>query len=169
MMHLCAVASKQNMFRGPVFAPSLVSSLRFISSKKRQMPSAKFPEHAQKWRDNWRKERQRLLADSLRSYVSFSSTKRQPPWDARFAPFDRQEKDGVYLVMRHLMSDKLAATNNHAAPVKRLFCNVGVVGPTVTTQMRWKPRGVAQLSATATQQTAIYSRDKTVRSGGFND
>lgn len=144
---------------------------RCVSTKKKAKVAPKFLEHAQTWRDQWRKEQQRLLADSLRGYVTYSTTRRQVPWDTRFAPFDRQETDGVYMVAKYLMEEKLAPTYYHAAPVKRLFCNVGILGPTVTTGMRWKPRTHAGLPATATELGALYKKDRSLRNsrGKFND
>jgi hypothetical protein len=118
-----------------------------LKPKKKNKVGAKFVTDSQTWRDKWRGKREVQFAEGLRGYVNFSTTARQVPYDARFAPFDREERDGVHLVMKHLMADKLALTYNHANPVKRLLCNVGLLGPQISTVARWKPRDAARISA----------------------
>lgn len=137
--------------------------------KKRPKVGPGFHEKAQKWRDEYLLDRHRVLADSLRAYVEFSSTKRVEPWDTRFAPFDRVERDGVYIVMKHLMDDKLQLCNYHHRPVKRLFCNVGLLGPQVTTKARWKPYRFATNPAGTTKAESTFTKDKTVFTGYHHD
>uniref|UniRef100_A0A7S1QVN7 Uncharacterized protein n=1 Tax=Neobodo designis TaxID=312471 RepID=A0A7S1QVN7_NEODS len=128
-------------------AGGAVSQVRGMKPKKKNKFGPQFVKESQPWREEWRQQREVRLAEGLRKYVLDSSTARRQPYDTRFAPFDREERDGVYLVMKHLMGDKLNLTHNHANPVKRLFCNVGLVGPTVSTRARWKPKDSAFLPA----------------------
>lgn len=107
--------------------------------KKKNKVGAKFIGDSQVWRDAWRKTRERKIAEGMRSYVNMTSTQRKVPYDVRFRPFDRDERDGVYLMMKYMMDDKIHLTHNYAGPVKRLFCNVGLLGPQVTNVARWKP------------------------------
>ena len=146
------------MLRGwasaPLVAPLLggaVSQMRGMKPKKKNKFGPQFVKESQSWREDWRQKREVELAEKLRRYVVNSSTARRQPYDSRFEPFDREERDGVYIVMKHLMADKLNLTHNHANPVKRLFCNVGLIGPTVTTKARWKPRASAAKSAKPVQ------------------
>lgn len=149
---------------------SLLTQRRFWAKpKKRPKVGANFHEKAQKWRQEYLLDRHRVLADSLRAYIDFSSTKRTEPWDTRFAPFDRIEKDGVHIVRRYLMDEKLQLCNCHHRPVKRLFCNVGLFGPNVTTNARWKPYRHSTNSASATKMEQLYSKDKTVMTDYHND
>lgn len=124
--------------------------VRGFKAKKRNKFGQPFVKESQPWRDEWRKSKERRLAENLREYANVSTTERIAPWDSRFAPFDREERDGVYIVMRYLMSDKLALSHHHANPVKRLFCNVGLIGPHVTTRARWKPNTATLYNAKAT-------------------
>ena len=158
------------------FAPQAVTlgavtcQLRFWTKpKKRPKIGPGFPQKAQKWREEFLLDRHRQLADSLRAYTDFCTTKRSEPWDTRFKPFDRVEKDGVYIITKHLMDDKLQLCNYHQRAVKRLFCNVGLVGPQVSTQMRWKPRSFASFPSTATKQDRRFLKDKSIAAAGFND
>lgn len=143
---------------------------RFWSKpKKRPKVGTGFHEKAQKWRDEFLLDRHRVLADSLRAYVDFSSTRRAEPWDTRFAPFDRVDKDGVYIITKHLMDEKLQLCHYHHRPVKRLCCNVGLMGPQITTTARWKPGRFATNPANATKADRIFLRDKNVQTGGHHD
>lgn len=138
--------------------------------KKRPKVGPGFHEKAQKWREEFLLDRHRVLADSLKSYVEFSASKRIEPWDTRFKPFDRVEKDGVHIIAKHLMEDKLQLSGYHPRATKRLFCNVGLMGPNVSTQARWKPHRFAQLPATATKAERIYQKDRSgLHNFGFND
>jgi hypothetical protein len=147
----------------------LHTQTRGLKPKKKPKIGAKYIKEAQPWREGWNKERQKLLVDSIRGYISYSSTQRQAPYDNRFAPFDRSEKDGVYIIMKHMMDDKLALSNNHAPAVKRLFCNVGLLGPQVTTTARWKPSHAASLRAKATKLEEFWTKDKSIRAKWFKD
>lgn len=147
----------------------LFEQRREVKAKKKPKPGQKYVDDSHKWRDNWRKDRTRQLADSLRGYMAWCSTKRTPAWDARFAPFNRQEKDGVYVIMKHMMEDKLSLANYHAKPTKKLFVNVGLLGPQVTTQARWKPHVITTLPAGSTFIEDRYLKDKTLRNAGYND
>ncbi|KPA85059.1 putative mitochondrial hypothetical protein [Leptomonas pyrrhocoris] len=143
---------------------------RFWSKpKKRPKVGTGFHEKAQRWRDEYLLDSHRVLADSLRAYVDFSSTKRSEPWDTRFAPFDRVEKDGVYIITRYLMDDKLQLCNYHHRPVKRMLCNVGLMGPQVTTTARWKPYRYATNPANTTRAERTFTKDKTVLTGYHHD
>lgn len=143
---------------------------RFWSKpKKRPKVGTGFHEKAQKWRDEFLLDRHRVLADSLRAYVEFSSTRRAEPWDTRFAPFDRVDKDGVYVITKYLMDEKLQLCHYHHRPVKRLCCNVGLMGPQITTTARWKPSRFATNPANATRADRIFLRDKNVQTGGHHD
>lgn len=126
-----------------------------------------FPDRAQQWRTEWLHDRQRVTADSLRAYVEFSSTRRAAPWDARFAPFDRDEKDGIHLVTRSMMNDKLILCNYHQRATKRLYCNLGLIGPTVTTKARWKNMTNAVLPVHVTRQDS--KPDRTVKNAFYSD
>ncbi|CCW60180.1 unnamed protein product [Phytomonas sp. EM1] len=149
---------------------SLVCQRRFWSKpKKRPKVGQGFHEKAQKWREEYLLDQQRVLADSLRGYVDFSSSKRSEPWDTRFAPFDRVEKDGVYIVAKYLMDEKLQLCNYHHRAVKRLFCNVGLIGPQVTTVARWKPSRFATNPANTTKAETTFNKDKTLFTGYNHD
>ncbi|KAG8345077.1 hypothetical protein ERJ75_001247500 [Trypanosoma vivax] len=162
--------SRTDLSSGGAVACSILTQRRFWAKpKKRPKVGQGFHEKAQKWRDEYLLDRHRVLADSLRSYVEFSSSKRAEPWDARFKPFDRVEKDGVYVLIRHLMEDKFQLCNYHHRPVKRLFCNVGLMGPQITTKARWKPHRFAMSPANTTKADRIYQKDKTVYTHGHND
>lgn len=130
----------------------------WVRPKKRPKVTPSFHDKAQKWREEWLHDRQRQVADGLRQYVHFSTTKRLPPWDARFAPFDRSEKDGVHVVMKHLMEDKLSIANYHQRATKRLFCNVGLIGPVVTTKARWRSQLLATFPAHSTKQPTMVDK-----------
>lgn len=143
---------------------------RFWSKpKKRPKVGTGFHEKAQKWRDEYLLDRHRVLADSMRAYVDFSSTRRADPWDTRFAPFDRIPRDGVYILTQYLMEEKLQLCNYHHRPVKRLCCNIGLMGPQVTTTARWKPSRYAINPANATKAERIFLKDKTVLTGNHHD
>jgi len=130
----------------------LQRSIVLLKPKKRQKSGAPFIKASQTWRDKWMISQAEKLATQSKNYVEHYSTKRTVPWDSRFRPFDRSEKDGVYHVMKYLMEDKLAAANNHAKPTRKLFCNVGLLGPNFgsngvmgANQARFKPRSVQRL------------------------
>lgn len=142
----------------------------WVKPKKRPKVGAGFHEKAQKWREEFLLDRHRVLADSLKAYVEFSATKRTEPWDTRFKPFDRTEKDGVYVILKHMMDDKMQLCNNHPRATKRLLCNVGLMGPNVTRQARWKPHRFTQLPATATKAEKLYAKDRTgIHNFGYSD
>lgn len=141
---------------------------QWTKPKKRPKVGTGFHEKAQTWREEFLLNRHRALAESLRAYTDFSSTRRAEPWDTRFKPFDRVEKDGVYIIAKHLMEDKLMLCNYHQRAVKRLFCNVGLMGPQVTTQARWKPRQFAMLPANTTKQQRRYQKSP-ASCDGYND
>ncbi|CUG86696.1 Hypothetical protein, putative [Bodo saltans] len=67
------------------------------------------------------------------------------------------------------MEDKLNLAGYHPRATKRLMCNVGLLGPTVTTTARWKPFRFAQLSATTTKADRLYTRDRSIATGGYSD
>ena len=142
---------------------------QWVKPKKRPKVGTGFHEKAQKWREEYLLDRHVKLANSLRAYVEFSTTKRVEPWDTRFAPFDRVEKDGVYIVAKQLMDDKLQLCNHHPRAVKRLFCNVGLLGPQVSTKARWKPHRVTQMSATTNKYEKVFTKDKQLFNNGYND
>lgn len=149
---------------------ALLMSRRYWSKpKKRPKVGTGFHEKAQTWRDEFLLNHHRVLADSLQAYVQFSSTKRCEPWDSRFAPFDRVEKDGVYILTRYLMEEKLQLCHYHHRPVKRLCCNVGLMGPQVTTTARWKPSRFATSPASTTKAESVFQRDKSVMTGYHHD
>lgn len=152
-----------------VCSASLTTQVRGVKPKKKNKAGPKFIKDSQQWRQEWRETRELQLANSLRNYMQFSSTKRQVPFDTRFKPFDRDENDGVYIVMKHLMDDKLALANNHARPVKCLMCNVGLLGPTVTTEARWKPRSAANLSAKEKLLSGVFEKEKDISNMGYQD
>jgi hypothetical protein len=159
---------------GLASGPMVQSQFRFkvkgqMKPKKRPKPSKKFIEDSQKYREEWQVDTRRVVADSLRGYMDFSSTTRTQPWDNRFAPFDRVENDGAYVLMDTFMSEKLALCNNHPRPTKRLFCNLGLLGPTVTTVARWKPKTAATLPIGAKTLDRVKAKDPDMRNGGFND
>ena len=135
----------------------------WVRPKKRPKVTPGFHDKAQKWREEWLHDRQRQVADSLRNYIHFSTTKRLPPWDARFAPFDRSEKDGVHVIIKHLMEDKLSIANNHQRATKRLFCNVGLIGPVVTTKARWRSQKLASFPVHATKQPVMIDKGNIAR------
>ena len=138
-------------------------------AKKRPKPSKKYIEDVQVYRDEWQRDNQRLLADSLRGHVEFSLARRMEPWDDRYAPFDRQEKDGVHLIINTFMDEKLQLCGYHPRPTKRLFANVGLLGPTVTTKARWKPVAAAALPYGSKVMERHLKRDWSLRNCGFND
>jgi hypothetical protein len=142
---------------------------RGLKARKRPKVSPTFPKQAQGWRERYMGKQQQVLADSLRSYVNYSTTRRIAPYDTRFAPFDRHEKDGVYIIMKHMMDEKLHASNNHAPAVKRLFANVGLLGPQVTTQARWRPWRFSTLSHKAQYLEESWTKDPTVKNGPYTD
>lgn len=142
--------------------------LRCIKPKKRPAHTAKFVKDVQIWRDEWSRERQRQVADSLRAFVEFSSTRRQSPFDSRFKPFDRSENDGVYIIMKYMMNDKLQLCNYHMRPTKRLFCNVGLIGPQVTSA-RWRPNSYCNLPSQAKLLQRHFERDPSIRNCQLND
>lgn len=148
----------------------LVDSNRGLKTRKRPKVGAKYVKDSQAWRENYQSEQQRLLADSLRGYVAYSTTRRIVPWDPRFKPFDREETDGVYAVMRYMMKDKMEMSRNHAHVVKRLMANVGLIGPQVTTKARWR-----SVFATRTPERATTikdynaERDKSLRAKWYSD
>ena len=149
----------------------LATQMRFRRSKPKKRPKIgpSFPAKVTKWRDEYLHNRNRMLADSLRSYVDFCSTKRTPPWDARFAPFDRTEKDGVHIITKHFMDEKLQLVNYHSRATKRLLCNVGLVGPTVTTKMRWMDRRYQSIAAGKTTLAEAQAKQKNIAARGFSD
>lgn len=155
---------------GTVILPSslLCQQRYWAKPKKRPKVGTGFHEKAQKWRDEYLLDRHRVLADSLRAYVEFSSTKRAEPWDTRFAPFDRVEKDGVYVLTKYLMEEKLQLCNYHHRPTKRMMCNVGLMGPQVT-KARWKPYRYATNPASTTTAERTFTKDKTVLTGYHHD
>lgn len=150
-----------------VFAAPLEQA-RGVKPRKRPAIGKQFVKEVQVWREEWGLERQRCLADSLRAFVDFSSTRRQVPFDSRFKPFDRNENDGVYIIMKYMMQDKLALCHHQQRPVKRLFCNVGLLGPQVTAA-RWRPNSFANLPANAKLLSRNWERDTTVKNHGLND
>lgn len=151
-------------------AVALREPKRFWSKpKKRPKVGTGFHEKAQKWRDEYLLDRHRVLADSMRAYVDFSSTRRADPWDTRFAPFDRVPRDGVYIITQYLMDEKLQLCNYHHRPVKRLCCNVGLMGPQITTAARWKPARYATTPYNTSKAERIFQRDKTVQTGYHHD
>jgi hypothetical protein len=133
-----------------VCSAALVDASRGGKTRKRPKIGAQFVKDSQKWREDYQSNNQRLLADTLRAYVSYSTTRRIVPWDPRFAPFDREENDGVHAVMRYLMKDKMEMSKNHAHVVKRLMANVGLIGPQVTTKARWRSIQATRMSDRAT-------------------
>jgi hypothetical protein len=137
-----------------------VRSVAGLKPKKKNKFGPKFVTDSQTWRDNWRNEHEIRLAEGYRTYLRFSSTQRKVPYDQRFAPFDRDDRDGVHVVMKYLMSDKLALSQNHGNPFKRLCCNVGIMGPQMTTQARWKPLYYANLSVKAQKKTDKFVNDE---------
>lgn len=141
----------------------------WVKPKKRPKVGAGFQDKAQKWREEYLLDRHRILADGLKAYVEFSSQRRTEPWDTRFKPFDRVEKDGAHILVKYLMEDKLNLAGYHPRATKRLMCNVGLLGPTVTTTARWKPFRFAQLSATTTKADRLYTRDRSIATGGYSD
>ncbi len=148
----------------------LAEASRGLKSRKRPKVSGKFIKDSQAWREEYQSEQQRLLADSLRGYVSYSTTRRIAPYDTRFRPFDREETDGVYVIMRHLMKDKMDLSRNHAHVVKRLMCNVGLVGPQVTTQARWRPLRASRISEkSVTMKDYMNERDKSLKARLYSD
>ncbi|EKF38313.1 hypothetical protein MOQ_001479 [Trypanosoma cruzi marinkellei] len=151
------------------FSSTFTQRRYWAKPKKRPKVGQGFHEKAQKWRDEFLLDRHRVLADSLRAYVEFSASKRTEPWDTRFRPFDRVEKDGVYVLMRHLMEDKFQLCNYHHRPVKRLFCNIGLLGPQVTTKARWKPYRYATNPANTSKAERLFQKDKTLYTHGHND
>ncbi len=162
--------SSGTVLTGMLSLGSVACQMRlWTKPKKRPKVGQGFPQKAQKWREEFLLDRHRALADSLRAYTDFCTTKRIEPWDTRFKPFDRSEKDGVYILTKHLMDDKLQLSNYHQRATKRLFCNVGLVGPQVTTQMRWKPRAFALFPASATKQDRRFLKDKSIKADDFND
>ncbi|CBH18126.1 uncharacterized protein TEOVI_000178800 [Trypanosoma equiperdum] len=169
MFHRAFVSSSD--LTGCTIALSSVCTQKryWAKPKKRPKVGQGFHEKAQKWREEYLLDRHRALADSLRAYVEFSTSKRVEPWDARFKPFDRIEKDGVYVLMRYMMEEKLQLCNYHHRPVKRLFCNIGLMGPQITTKARWKPYRFATNPAGTSKAERMYQRDKTVYTHGHND
>ncbi|CCW68547.1 unnamed protein product [Phytomonas sp. Hart1] len=151
------------------FSPAVYQRRFWTKPKKRPKVGQGFHEKAQKWRSEYLLDQQRVLADSLRGYVEFSSSKRAEPWDTRFAPFDRVEKDGVHILTKYLMDDKLQLCNYHHRAVKRLFCNVGLMGPQVTTMARWKPSRYATNPASTTKAETTFNKDKTLFTGYNHD
>ena len=67
------------------------------------------------------------------------------------------------------MDEKLNLCHSHANAVKRLFCNVGLLGPQVTTVARWKPGRMCTLPARAQTQKQFYEKDPTLRNHSLND
>ena len=149
--------------------PSAVTAARGLKTRKRPKVGSKYIKDAQQWRETYQSSQQRVLADSLRGYMGYGATRRMPPYDARFKPFDREEADGVYVVMRHLMKDKIAATRNHAPGMKRLFANVGLIGPQVTTTARWRGVRSTSLPEKAALYKEVHDRDKTLRNKWYSD
>jgi hypothetical protein len=140
-----------------------------VKPKKRPKVGQGFHDKAQKWREEFLLDSHRVLADSFRAYMEFSTTRRTEPWDARFRPFDRNEKDGPYVIAKYLMEDKLQLCNYHPRATKRLLCNVGLLGPQVTTQARWKSHRNAALPASTTKAEKAFTKDKTIRNGVYSD
>ena len=149
-------------------AAVLYNNLCLLRTRKRPKVGVPYIKEAQTWREEYQLKQQKLLADSLRAYVAYGNNKRLPPWDPRFKPFDREETDGPYVVMRYLMRDKLDSSKNHAGAVKRMMCNVGLLGPQITTRARWRSRRMAALSDKTTNMNE-YVRDKTVRNKFYSD
>lgn len=141
----------------------------WVKPKKRPKVGTGFHQKANQWREEYLLDQHRKLADSFKAYMEFSSTKRTEPWDTRFKPFDRVEKDGVYIIAKHLMDDKLQLSNNHPNAVKRLFANVGLMGPQVTTVARWKSHRFAQLPASATKAERLFQKDRNLHNHGYHD
>jgi hypothetical protein len=152
-----------------IATPLCVTPARGLKTKKRPKTGAKFVKDSQAWREQYQSSQQRVLADSLRAYVGYANARRHAPYDPRFKPFDREEVDGVYVVMRYLMRDRLEAVRNHAAPTKRLFCNVGLLGPQVTTVARWRSVRGATLSEKTQLLKEAQERDRTVRNRWYSD
>lgn len=141
----------------------------WVKPKKRPKVGQGFHEKAQKWREEYLLDRHRVVADSLKAYMEFSSQRRIEPWDTRFKPFDRAEKDGVHIVAKYLMEDKLNLAGYHPRATKRLMCNVGLLGPSVTTTARWKPHRFTQLAANTTKADRLFTRDRSIANHGYSD
>ena len=138
-----------------------------LKPKKRAKSGAPFIKASQTWRDNWQVQQVKKLARSSKAYVDFCSTKRIVPWDSRFRPFDRSPKDGIYFVMKHFMDDKLNAANYHAKPTRKLFCNVGLLGPrfgssVVPHSAHWKPKQYTRLPHDAKLLNELKNQQKGV-------
>ena len=160
-----------------VRASELVRSLNFsqmrfkfkgVKTKKRPPPSKKYLEDIQKWRTAWGEDKRLVLADSIRGYIDFSVTKRKAPWDNRHFPFDRQQGDGVHLIVEHFMKDSLEKVYYHQRPVKRLFCNIGLLGPSAS-GARWKNSSAATLNNEAQYYESHWKRNPNMKNTGYND
>ena len=153
--------------------PTTVESFRYkkvVKAKKRPQPTSKYLPKSQEWRERWKEDQIKKVAESFRSFISYSTSKRQLPMDTRYAPFDREEKDGVYHVMQYLMADPLRLSNNHAPVVKRLCCNVGLMGPMVNSHRRmWKPTSFASLPEKSTKASDRANRPSDVSAGVYAD
>lgn len=148
----------------------IVEQQRFWTKpKKRPKVGQGFHEKAQKWREEYLLDRHRVVADSLKAYMEFSSQRRTEPWDTRFKPFDRVEKDGAFIVTKYLMEDKLNLAGYHPRATKRLLCNVGLLGPTISTTARWKPHRFTQLSANTTKAEKLFTKDRSIGNHGYSD
>ena len=143
---------------------------KVTKARKRPQPSPKYVKDSQVWREKWTDERVLNVAESFRSYVTYATNRRQAPYDNRFAPFDRVDNDGAYIVMKHMMDDPLRHTNNHAPPTKKLLFNVGLLGPLHNPHVRmWKPVSYAALPESATLAEARGRRLKDVNAGVYSD
>ena len=147
------------------------SSLTLRKPKKRPKSSPAFIRAAQDWRDEWQRARIRTLAAGANAYIDYCSSKRMPPWDSRFHPFDRNSNDGIYFVIKHLLEDKFNAVNWHRKPVQRLLCNVGILGPRFgyvgPHPARWKPHQYHRLPAGSRLASDFAKRNRSVPSSGY--
>ncbi|EPY40133.1 hypothetical protein AGDE_03795 [Angomonas deanei] len=67
------------------------------------------------------------------------------------------------------MDDKLQLCNYHHRPVKRLFCNIGLMGPQVSAKARWKPYRFATNPANTVKAERTFTKDKNVFTGYHHD
>ena len=96
-------------------AGAVLTQQRGLKPKKKNKLGQQFVKESQPWRDEWRSQREVQLAENLRKFMIDSSTERREPWDSRFAPFDREERDGV---SAELASVDHPSFNSQCSPFK---------------------------------------------------